>query len=147
MLLGTPMGNGTKRIHVSRDGDQWRTEEKWSSKKICPYYNDLVVYQDHLYGFDTGKLVCVSLNDGKEAWHARGYGNGQVLLLADQGLLLVLTEEGEVALLRATAEKRDELCRFKGDRRQDVEPSGNRARKAVCPRWRGDRVLQALGPI
>jgi hypothetical protein len=36
-----------------------------------------------------------------------------LLLLADQGLLLVLTEDGEVALLRATSEKRDELCRFK----------------------------------
>jgi outer membrane protein assembly factor BamB len=113
VLVGTGMGNGTKRFHVSRDGDQWRTEEKWLSRKIRPYFNDIVVYRDYLYGFDTGKVVCVSLDDGTEAWHARGYGNGQVLLLADQGLLLILTEEGEVALVRATPEKRDELCRFK----------------------------------
>jgi outer membrane protein assembly factor BamB len=113
VLLGTAMGNGTKRIHVSRDGEKWHTEEKWLSKKISPYFNDAVIYQDHLYGFDSGKFVCVGLDQGKEAWHARGYGNGQVLLLADQGLLLILSEEGDVALLRATPEKRDELCRFK----------------------------------
>jgi outer membrane protein assembly factor BamB len=113
MLLGTGLGIGTKRFHVSRDGDKWQSEEKWLSKKIRPYFNDLVIYQGYLYGFDTGKVVCVSLNDGKEAWHARGYGAGQMLLLADQGLLLILSEEGDAALVRATPEKHEELCRFK----------------------------------
>ena len=57
--------------------------------------------------------MCVSLKDGSEAWRARGYGNGQVLLLADQGLLLVLSEDGNVALVSAQPEKHEELCRFK----------------------------------
>ena len=60
-----------------------------------------MVHGGHLYGFDNNILTCVSLEDGKSKWKERGYGSGQVLLLADQGLLLVLSEEGEVALVEA----------------------------------------------
>ena len=48
----------------------------------------------------------------KNAGAVRGYGNGQVLLLADQGLLLVLGEKGEVAL-EADPEKHAVLGKFK----------------------------------
>ena len=113
LLIGTGMGNGTRRIHVRRNGDDWLTEEQWTSRKIRPYFNDFVVHNDYLYGFDLGKFVCVSLKDGSETWQARGYGNGQVLLLADQELLLILSEEGDVALVSARPEKREELCKFK----------------------------------
>jgi outer membrane protein assembly factor BamB len=113
VLIGTGQGIGTRRIHVRRDGETWRAEQKWTSRKIKAYFNDFVVVRGYLYGFDTGKFVCVSVEDGSEAWHTRGYGNGQVLLLADQGLLLVLSEDGNVALVSAQPEKHEELCRFK----------------------------------
>ena len=71
------------------------------------------MHNDYLYGFDTGKLVCIGLKDGRETWRASGYGNGQVLLLVDQALLLILSETGDVALVSAHPEKREELCRFK----------------------------------
>ena len=103
---------GTRRIHVTHSGDKWADQQVWESKAIKPYYNDLVVYKEHIYGFDGSFFTCVSLKDGKSKWKARGYGNGQVLLLADQGLLLVLSEKGEVALLEATPEQRRELVRF-----------------------------------
>ena len=113
VLLGTGMGNGTRRIHVGRNAGDWLAKELWTSRKIRPYFNDFVVLNDHLYGFDGNKLVCVSLEDGSETWHAGGYGNGQVLLLADQELLLILSEEGDVALVSARPERHQELCRFK----------------------------------
>ena len=112
VVIGTGMGVGTRRIHVSRDGSNLSTKEVWTSTKFKPYYNDFVVYKDHAYGFDTNMFVCIRLEDGKSTWRERGYGSGQVLLLADQGLLLVLSEQGEVALVEANPEKRNELGRF-----------------------------------
>src|SRR5206468_9549279 len=88
VLIGTGFGVGTRRVRVRREGDGWATQEVWTSRAIKPYFNDLVVYRGHLYGFDGIFLTCVSLEDGEGKWRARGYGNGQVLLLADQGLLL-----------------------------------------------------------
>jgi outer membrane protein assembly factor BamB len=113
VLVGTGMGNGTRRIHVRRDGEKWLAERVWASTAINPYFNDFVVFKDHLYGIDGNKFVCVSLKDGSEAWRTMGYGNGEVLLLPDQELLLILSEQGDVALVSARPDKHEELCRFK----------------------------------
>jgi outer membrane protein assembly factor BamB len=111
-LLGTGFGIGTRRVHVGHDKDSWADKEVWTTRAIKPYYNDLVVHHDHLYGFDHNFLACVSLADGKQRWRARGYGNGQVLLLADQDLLLVQAETGEVALVDAKPDGHVERARF-----------------------------------
>jgi outer membrane protein assembly factor BamB len=112
LLLGTPM-QGLRRIHTPRDGQPASDQQVWETKDLKPYYNDLVVYKDHAYGFDGNLFTCVALEDGKGKWRARGYGNGQVILLAEQGLLLISTEKGEVALVEASPARHNELARFK----------------------------------
>jgi outer membrane protein assembly factor BamB len=111
-LIGMGFGVGTRRVHVRREGDGWATSGLWTSLAIKPYYNDLVVHKGHLYGFDGNFFTCVSLEDGKGKWRARGYGNGQVLLLADQDLLVVLSEKGEAALVEANPDGHKERGRF-----------------------------------
>ena len=58
-------------------------------------------------------LACIDVKDGKRKWKGGRYGNGQLILLRDQDLLLVLSEEGEVALVKATPDQFTELTRFK----------------------------------
>lgn len=113
VLIGTGMGVGTRRISVSHESDNWPIKELWTSRSIKPYYNDLVVHKEYLYGFDGNIFMCVGLDDGRPRWKARGYGNGQVLLLVDQALLLVLSETGDVVLVAAEPEKHQEIARFK----------------------------------
>lgn len=113
VLIGTGFGMGLRRVHISRQGDEWTTEEIWTTRAIKPYFNDLVVHGDYLYGFDSGLFTCVNLADGKLKWKVRGYGNGEVLLLADQDLLLVLSETGDVALIDAIPDRHNERGRFK----------------------------------
>jgi outer membrane protein assembly factor BamB len=112
VLLATPL-QGMRRLHVTHEGDTWEESQVWETKDIKPYYNDLVVYKDHVYGFDGTFFTCVKAEDGKSKWRARGYGAGQVLLLPDQGLLLISTEKGEVALVEATPERHIEIAKFK----------------------------------
>jgi outer membrane protein assembly factor BamB len=112
VLIGSGFGFGTRRVHVTRSGGSWKDEERWTTKAIKPYFNDLVVHDGHLYGFDGDFFTCVRLEDGEGCWRARGYGNGQVLLLADQGLLLMISEKGAVSLLKASPEKHEVLGRF-----------------------------------
>jgi outer membrane protein assembly factor BamB len=112
VLIGTGFGVGTRRVHLKHNGDKWTTEEVWTSKAFKPYFNDQVVCGDHGYGFDSSFLACLNLADGKVKWKDRRYGSGQVLLLADQNLLLVLSEQGKVALVEANPDKFNEVASF-----------------------------------
>ncbi len=105
-------GVGTRRIAVSRGPDGWAATERWTSTGLKPYFNDLVVHKGHAFGFDGSILGCIDLVDGKRAWKGGRYGNGQLVLLADQDLLLVLSEDGELALVGAAPDQFRELARM-----------------------------------
>ena len=113
VLLGTAMGGGTQRVELRQEGGKLLATELWTSRRMSPYYNDYVVYDGHLYGFDNNIFACVDLADGRRKWKRGRYGNGQVLLLPDEGQLLVISEDGELVLLSANPEKLTELTRFR----------------------------------
>ena len=52
------------------------------------------------------------LADGTRKWKAGRYGAGQLVLLEDQNLLLVVSEEGGLALVAAAPDKFTELARI-----------------------------------
>jgi outer membrane protein assembly factor BamB len=112
MALSAGGGTGFRRIAVARGPGGWTLEERWTSLGLKPYFNDFVVHKDHAFGFDGSILACVDLKDGKRKWKGGRYGYGQLVLLPDQDLLLVLSEEGELALVAATTDKFTELARF-----------------------------------
>jgi outer membrane protein assembly factor BamB len=105
-------GVGTRRLGVEHGPGGWTVEERWTSNGLKPYFNDFVVHKGHAFGFDGSILACIDLADGKRMWKGGRYGNGQLVLLRDQDLLLVLSEEGELALVGATIDQFKELARF-----------------------------------
>jgi outer membrane protein assembly factor BamB len=110
---GMASGNGTRRVAVKHGEDGWNVEERWTSNGLKPYFNDFVVHKGNAFGFDGSILACIGLEDGKRKWKGGRYGHGQIILLPDQDLLLVLSEEGDLALVRATSDQFTEVARFK----------------------------------
>jgi outer membrane protein assembly factor BamB len=105
-------GTGTRRIAVTHGTNGWAIAERWTSRGLKPYYNDLVVHKGFAFGFDGSILACIDLKDGTRKWKGGRYGHGQVVLLSDQDVLLVLSEEGELALVEANHDNFTELARF-----------------------------------
>ena len=112
LLISGGDGAGIRRVGVAHGTGGWTVEERWASMGLKPYFNDFVVHNGHAFGFDGFILSCIDLKDGKRKWKGGRYGNGQLLLLRDQDLLFVISEDGDLALVRADPGKYTELARL-----------------------------------
>ena len=114
LLVSAGEGRGVRRIAVRRTADGWHAETRWTSHRLKPNFNDFVLWEGQAYGFDGSRLAALDLATGELLWKGGRYGHGQLLLLAAQRLLLVVAEDGELALVRAVPEGFVELTRIPG---------------------------------
>jgi len=89
---------------LPRAGGGFEARRVFYSNELCSHYGTPVRVRDHIYGFDENALVCLSLRSGKIRWRSstRDYKKGSLLAVGEY--LLVLGEEGKLALLKATPE-------------------------------------------
>ncbi len=110
---GDAMGGvGMRRIAVAHGPVGWTPAERWTSAWLKPSFNDSVVDDGYVFGFNGGILACIGVKDGARMWKGGRYGQGQLVLLLDQSVLLVLSEEGELALVKAAPDQFTELARI-----------------------------------
>jgi outer membrane protein assembly factor BamB len=111
LLIDVGAAKGLQRISVTQESGIWTIQEHWKSTRLKPNFNDFVIHKGHAYGFEGPALACLDMEDGQRNWKAGRYG-GQLLLLAEQDLLIVLTEKGELALVEARPEQHSVLARI-----------------------------------
>ena len=111
IFLTACYGTGAVLLRPTKDG----LEEVWKSNEVLSCHYGTPVYHDgYLYGFDgrqeeTARLRCVELKSGKVQWTSEGFGCGS-MIVAD-GKLIILSENGDLVLAKASAEKYEELAR------------------------------------
>ena len=111
VLIGTGMGVGTRRTRLGHASDAWPIKEQWTARRSSPTTTTRSFTATICTASTAALFLCLSLDDGSSAGN-RGYGNGQVLLLADQGLLFIQAEDGDVALV-GPRPRPQEIARFK----------------------------------
>ncbi len=111
LLVSDGEASSLRRVAITNGPGGWTVAERWKTNRLKPSFNDFVVHEGHAYGFDGTILACIDLEDGTRKWKGGRYGNGQLVLVADQNLLLVTSEEGELALVGATPDGFTELAR------------------------------------
>lgn len=114
LLVADGSGFSLRRIAITRNDGKWSVAERWESTRLKAYFNDFVVHEGHAFGFDGSILACIDLEDGSRKWKGGRYGHGQLLLLADQDLLLVLSERGELVTVAAIPDRFEEIARHPG---------------------------------
>jgi outer membrane protein assembly factor BamB len=113
-LFFTNESEGSRLIRLNKTESGLESTEEWTSRDIKPDFNDFAIHKGHIYGFDGPMFVCVNLEDGKRTWKKGRYGKGQMILLADSDLILVISEkEGELVLLDADPSQHREVFKMK----------------------------------
>ncbi|HEV2884974.1 MAG TPA: PQQ-binding-like beta-propeller repeat protein [Pyrinomonadaceae bacterium] len=105
-FISSGYGKGAALVEVN--GANARTI--WENINMKNKFNSSVLHQGHVYGLDEGILTCVDVNTGERKWKGGRYGYGQVILAS--GNLIVITDTGELALVRAAPDQFSELARF-----------------------------------
>jgi outer membrane protein assembly factor BamB len=103
---------GCDMLKVTQGGGEPPVKSTWGDKKnrkMRCQFTSPVADDRFLYGLDMGVLVCLDQATGERKWRGERYGHGQ--LLRTGGQLLILAEDGDLALVRATGDGPNEVWR------------------------------------
>ncbi|MCH7631683.1 MAG: PQQ-like beta-propeller repeat protein [Planctomycetes bacterium] len=105
---------GSRGLKLKRDGDKTKVEEIWFTRKIHLYHVTSVKIGDYVYG-STGNRApnffsAINMKTGEIAWRERGFAKA-TCVLAD-GRIIILDEDGNLALVTATPDKFTVHSRF-----------------------------------
>ncbi len=109
-VISAGYGGGAMLVEISRTASGFSARQLWKNQSLKNKFNSSVSWNGFVYGLDEGILACIDAATGKRQWKEGRYGYGQLLLAG--GHLVVLSGEGELVLVRARAEKHEELARF-----------------------------------
>jgi outer membrane protein assembly factor BamB len=110
VFVSTGYGTGAAMLELTASGDTLSPKALWTSIRMKNQFSSSVLYNGYIYGLDEAILACIDASTGDLKWKGGRYGYGQVMLAS--GHLIVLTDEGDLVLVRATPERHDERVRF-----------------------------------
>lgn len=109
-FISAGYGKGAALIEVTGGGKSFSAKAVWENINMKNKFNSSVLYEGHVYGLDEGILTCLDVNTGARKWKGGRYGYGQVILAS--GHLIVSSDSGELALVKATPDQFTEVARF-----------------------------------
>jgi outer membrane protein assembly factor BamB len=110
VFISTGYGAGAALVEIAAAVGRLSAREVWRTNRMKNQFTSSLLHEGFIYGLDEAILACLDAATGELKWKGGRYGYGQVLLAS--GHLIVLTEDGDLALVRATPERHQELARF-----------------------------------
>jgi outer membrane protein assembly factor BamB len=109
VFITSGYSRGCVQLHITRAGDAFTVQQVYKSTRLRSQISSPVRSGDHLFGFDESNLTCLNLRTGEQCWQKEGFDRGSLLLVGDR--LVVLGENGTLALAEATSRGYEELAR------------------------------------
>ena len=110
VFVSSGYGHGAALLQISQAEGRFSVEEVWSNLNMKNKFNPSVLVDEVVYGLDEGILAAVDVRTGERLWKKGRYRYGQLLYAS--GHLIVISEDGELALVEATPVEYRELARF-----------------------------------
>lgn len=140
--------DGGELLQISSTGAQ----RVWKNKNLSTFTGTAVLRDGFLYGHETAgykgpeqELRCVELATGEVKWAEKGFGQGSIMAAGDR--LIVLSDQGELSIVKATPAQFELLAR--------CQPLGGKCWTAPAlaggrlylRNARGDLVCLDLNPV
>jgi outer membrane protein assembly factor BamB len=109
-FISSGYGKGAALVEVTGAGNSFTARSLWENINMKNKFNSSVLHEGFVYGLDEGILTCVDVNTGARKWKGGRYGYGQILLAS--GHLIVMSDTGELALVKASPDGYSEVARF-----------------------------------
>jgi len=109
-FISSGYGKGAALVEVKGSGNSFTASTVWENTNMKNKFNSSVLYNGYIYGLDEGILVCLDVNTGERKWKDGRYGYGQIILAGNH--LIVTSDKGDVALVKATPSAYTEVARF-----------------------------------
>ena len=109
-FISAGYGKGAALVEVSGSGNNFTAKTVWENINMKNKFNSSVLHEGHIYGLDEGILSCLDVSTGTRKWKGGRYGYGQVILAS--GHLIVMSDSGELALVKASPTEYTEVARF-----------------------------------
>lgn len=109
-FISAGYGKGAALVEVSGSGKSFAARTVWENNSMKNKFQSSVLHNGYVYGLDEGILTCLDVATGERKWKGGRYGYGQLLLASNH--LIVITESGELVLVRAAPDQHSEVARF-----------------------------------
>jgi len=110
LWVSSSYGHGSELLKIVPQSDRFAVEVVWEKNSMRNKFNSSVLRDGYIYGLDESIMACIDVMTGERKWKGGRYGYGQLLLAGEH--IVVLTESGEVVLVKATPEGHEELAMF-----------------------------------
>jgi outer membrane protein assembly factor BamB len=115
VFISAGYNKGCALLQITREDDEFGVKELWKNDHLKNKFTSSVLHEGHLYGLNDqddkqAVLVCLEAATGAEKWRGEDYGHGQLLLAGKH--LIILSETGEIALVKASADSFQEIARL-----------------------------------
>src|SRR5262245_61972086 len=109
-FISSGYGKGAALVEISANGSAFIARKVWENTSMKNKFNSSVLYEGNVYGLDEGILTCVDVKTGERRWKGGRYGYGQVILAS--GHLVIISDEGDLVLVKASPDKHTEVSKF-----------------------------------
>jgi len=109
-FISSGYGKGAALVEVKGSGNSFTASTIWENKNMKNKFNSSVLHNGYIYGLDEGILVCLDVNTGERKWKEGRYGYGQIVLAGNH--LILTSDQGDLALVKASPDKYTEVARF-----------------------------------
>jgi outer membrane protein assembly factor BamB len=104
LFVSSAYDGGSRVLQLRLSGGKTEVKEVWVNRRLQSHFGAVIRQGDYLY-FSEGHngpplMTCVNFRNGEVAWQQRGFAKAQ--LLSADGKLILLDEDGTLALVEAT---------------------------------------------